>query len=201
MFTINIYLKLALIAICFIGGAILAYAYGFWYAFPFFLIGLGLLASYIFLGTIQSSAQLMQEQDFEGAENRLKLTLKPNWLYVTNRAYYHLIKGSCAMQRGDTDNAEKSLATAQSIKLPSDNEKAMILLQLISIHIQKNRWTQANHIYRELKSLNISLSMIKDQMKMIDDVMKQQGKAKMMNTVDQRMMFRPGGKRRMPRMR
>lgn len=36
---------------------------------------------------------------------------------------------------------------------------------------------------------------------MIDQVMSQQGKVKSMGQVDQRMMFRPGGKRRMPRMR
>ena len=49
MFTINIYLKLALIAVCLVGGTVLAFAYGFWYALPFFIIGLGLLASYILL--------------------------------------------------------------------------------------------------------------------------------------------------------
>ena len=201
MFTINIYLKLALIAVCLVGGTVLAFAYGFWYALPFFIIGLGLLASYILLGTIQSSAMLMQSMDFDTCEKRLNLTLNPNWLYVTNRAYYYLIKGSVAMQRGNTEEAEKQFAVAQSFKLPSDNEKAMILLQMIGIHIQKNKWTQANSAYRELKSLNFSQDLFKDQVKMIDDVMKQQGRAKMMSRSDSRMMFRPGGKRRMPRMR
>lgn len=201
MFTINIYLKLALIAVCLVGGTVLAFAYGFWYALPFFIIGLGLLASYILLGTIQSSAMLMQSMDFDACEKRLNLTLNPNWLYVTNRAYYYLIKGSVAMQRGNTEEAEKQFAVAQSFKLPSDNERAMILLQMIGIHIQKNKWTQANSAYRELKSLNFSQDLFKDQVKMIDDVMKQQGRAKMMSQSDSRMMFRPGGKRRMPRMR
>ncbi|MDQ3140749.1 MAG: hypothetical protein M3Q56_00725 [Bacteroidota bacterium] len=201
MFTIPIYLKLALIFILLVGGTILAFVYGFWYAFPFLLIGLGLLLSYILLGTIQSSAQLMQKTDFEACEKQLNLTLNPKWLYVTNRAYYYLIKGSVAMQRNQPDDAERWFSKAKSLKLPTDNEKAMILLQMIGIHIQKNRWTQANNAYRELKSLNYSQDLFKDQVKMIDEAIKQQGKVRMAGQMDHRMMFKPGGKRRMPRMR
>ena len=150
MYTINIYLKLALIALCLVGGTILAFTSGFWYAFPFLLVGLLLLVSYILLGT---------------------------------------------------DEAEQWFAKAQNMKLPSDNERAMILIQMINIHIQKNKWTQATNTHRELKALNLTTDIFKDQIKMIDDAIKQQGKVKMMNTMDQRNMFRPGGKRRMPRMR
>jgi hypothetical protein len=85
--------------------------------------------------------------------------------------------------------------------LPSDNEKAMILIQMINIHLTKNRYTQATNAYRELKKLNLSSDMFKDQIKMLDDVMKQQGRMKMTGQMDQRMMFKPGGKRKMPRMR
>jgi hypothetical protein len=201
MFTINIYLKFALIAAFLGGGIILIFTTGFWYAFPLILIGLILLASYILLGTIQSSAQLMQTMDFEACEKRLNLTFKPDWLYVTNRAYYYLIKGSAKMQQNKTEEAEQLFSKAQSLKLPSDNEKAMILIQMINIHIQKNKWTQATNAHRELKALNLTTDIFKDQIKMIDEAIKQQGKVKMMHTMDQRSMFRPGGKRRMPRMR
>lgn len=201
MFTINIYLKFALIAAFLGGGLVLAFLVSFWYALPLLLIGLILLASYIFLGTIQSAALMMQSMDFDACEKRLALTFKPEWLYVTNRAYFFLIKGSIAMQRNQSDDAENWFQKAQSLKLPSDNEKAMILIQMINIHLTKNRIPQANAAYRELKKLNLSTDMFKDQIKMIDDVMKQQGRLKMAGQMDQRMMFRPGGKRRMPRIR
>ncbi len=201
MFTINIYLKFALIAAFLGGGIILAFTISFWYALPLIIIGLIFLASYIFLGTIQSSAIMMQKMDFDACEKRLALTFKPNWLYVTNRAYYYLILGSIAMQRNKSDDAEVWFQKAQNLKLPSDNEKAMILIQMINIHLTKNRFTQANNAYRDLKKLHLTSDMFKDQIKMLDDVMKQQGKMKMSGQMDQRMMFRPGGKRRMPRMR
>lgn len=201
MFTINIYLKLALIAIFLGGGIVLALSMSFWYALPVLLIGIIFLASYIFLGTIQSAAVMMQKMDFEACDKRLALTIKPNWLYVTNRAYFYLIKGSIAMQRNQSDEAEAWFHQAKSLKLPSDNEKAMILIQMINIHLTKNRFTQANNAYRELKKLHLTSDMFKDQIKMLDDVMKQQGRMKMTGQMDQRMMFRPGGKRKMPRMR
>ena len=55
------------------------------YAFPFILIGIGLLASYFLLGTIQSAGQLLQLEQFDEAEKRINLTWKPEWLYKTNR--------------------------------------------------------------------------------------------------------------------
>ena len=68
MFTINIYLKFALIALGLIGGIIMSATMGFWYGFPFILIGLGLLISYFLLGTVASAGQLLQTQDFNAAE-------------------------------------------------------------------------------------------------------------------------------------
>ena len=43
MFSINIYLRFALVALCLIGGTVLAFQFGFWYAFPFLLVGVFLL--------------------------------------------------------------------------------------------------------------------------------------------------------------
>jgi len=106
MFSINIYLKFALIAIGFIGGAILTSTLGFWYSFPFWLMGFIMLASYIFLGTVQSAAALVQESDFEAADARLNLTKFPNLLYVTNKAFYYIMKGSVAAGKNDQKAAE-----------------------------------------------------------------------------------------------
>ena len=81
MFTINPYLRFALIAVTVIGGIILAIEFGFWYAFPFLLIGLILLVGYIILGTIAPAAKSMQASDFDKSEKWLKLSLTPRLLY------------------------------------------------------------------------------------------------------------------------
>lgn len=201
MYTINIYLKLAIIAAGLLGGTALWIAYGFWYSFPFLLVGALMLTSYVMLGTVQSASVLMQQTDFAGCEKRLGMTLSPKLLYVTNRAYYFIIKGSLAVQKGEKNEAEEWFNKAQALKLPTDNERAMILMQLINLQINKNQWTQANNSYRELKKLKITADIFKEQMDMLDNVFKQQGRARMTSQMDQRMMFKPGGKRRMPRMR
>ena len=198
MFSINIYLKFALIAVFLGGGIALAATVSFWYALPLLLIGLGLLASYLFLGTVQSAAQMLQTSDFEACEKRLDLTFKPDWLYVTNRAFYYIIKGSIAVNNKENDKAEALFQKAKSMKLPSDNERAMVLLQLANMAAMKNNWTLAQAHYREIKKLHVTETMMKEQLAQFEKALNQRGQLK---SGQQMGGFRPGGKRRRPKMK
>ena len=199
MFTINIYLKLALIAFGLIGGVLMSVFLGFWYGFPFILIGLVMLASYIFLGTVQSSAQLVEAQDFDGAEKRINMTFKPEWLYATNRAYYYILKGSVAFQKKDNVNGEIYFKKAQEIDLPSDNERAMIQLQLANLSASKGKWGEAKLYHKALKGLKVTEPQLKDQIDQFDQVMKQRGQQKHMQGGGA--MTGGKSKRRRPKMR
>jgi tetratricopeptide (TPR) repeat protein len=183
MFTINIYLKFALIALCLIGGTTLAFVFGFWYAFPFLLIGIGLLLSYILLGTVQSAAMLVQTMQFDAAEKRLGLTIKPNWLYKTNHAFYYLLKGSMAMNGKNYDDAEKWLTKAQEIELPTDNEKAMVALQLANIHATKGKWNNAKLHFSKIKKLKVTEPQLKDQIKQFEKAITNRGQMKHARTM------------------
>lgn len=206
MFIINIYLKFFLIAVGFIGGAVLTTIFGFWYAFPLWLLGFIMLASYIFLGTVASSAQLVQEQQFEAAEKRLSLTKFPKWLYVTNKAFYYIMKGTLSSQKGDQKLAEEEFNTALELKLPSDNEKAMVLMQLANLKAQKGNWTAATNYFRETKKLKITQNEIKAQVdyfeKALSNNKAQMKTARSMGKQGMKMMRQGGGgKRRRPKMR
>ncbi len=204
MFKINIYLKFALIAIFLGGGIILAFTQGFWYAFIFLLIGLGLLASYILLGTIQSAAEMVQTMDLDGAEKRLNLTYFPRLLYVSNRAFYFIIKGTIAINRNDSTTAEGYFNQALELKLPTETEKGMVLLQLANISAQKNKWTAAQNYYRDAKKLNITDSQLKAQVDEFGKALKNRGQAKSgqgMGRKGQQMMQGGKSKRRRPKMR
>lgn len=204
MFTINIYLKLALIAVTIGGGLVLAFAYGFWYAFPLFLIGLVLFLSYIFLGTIGSAAQIMQLGDFDATERRLNMTLSPKMLYSTNKAYFYMMKGSIAQGRGDNDAAEAYLTRAQEIKVPTDNEGAMIQLQLANIAAQKNKWNQAKLYLRAAKQMKVTEPNIKEQIRNFEKALTNRGQANAgmaMGGKRGQSAMRQGGKRRRPKMR
>jgi tetratricopeptide (TPR) repeat protein len=204
MFKINIYLKFTLIAIFLGGGIILAFTQGFWYAFILLLIGFGLLVSYILLGTIQSAAEMVQTMDLDGAEKRLNLTFFPKLLYVSNRAFYYIIKGTIAINRNDSTTAEGFFNQALELKLPTETEKAMVLLQLANINAQKNKWTAAQNHYREAKKLNITDAQLKAQVDEFGKALKNRGQAKSgqgMGRRGQQMMQGGKSKRRRPKMR
>ena len=154
------------------------------------------------MGTVQSAGTLMQEMKFDEAEKRLDMTVKPNWLYKTYRALYFLLKGSMAMQRKDNDTAEMWLTKAQSIELPSDDEKAMVALQLASINANRGKWTAAEKHHRILKSLNVRTPQIKEQIAQFDKMMKNKGAIKQAARMNRGgMPIKPGGKRRRPKIR
>ncbi|NND06230.1 MAG: hypothetical protein HKN87_07610 [Saprospiraceae bacterium] len=199
MFTINIYLRLALIIVTSVGGTVLAFLFGFWYAFPVLLIGIILLVGYILLGTVQSAALLMQKTDFLGAEKRLNMTFKPRWLYSANRAYYYMIKGGIAMQFKRNDEAELLLNKAQETGLPSDNERAMVFMQLANIAVVKNNYQGAKSLMRQAKQQKVTEPQIREQLNEFEKALKNQGAMNKMRHRQRGSMIQPGGKRRRPR--
>ena len=200
MFTINIYLRFALIALFLGGGIALAFLYGFWYSFPLLLIGLILFIGYVLFGTVQSAAEFMQSADFEKSEQRLNLTLNPKWLYSTNRAYYYMIKGSIAMARKDIDESEKWLRKAKEIDVPTDNERAMLELQMANIMASRNKWKQAKLHFRNAKKLDVTEPTIKEQLNQFEKALTNRGQMKAAGRMGQGLQQR-SGKRRRPKMR
>ncbi len=205
MFSINIYLRFALMAVTIIGGILLMFlkGFGFWYGFPLLIIGIALLVGYILLGTVQSAAMMFQSQDLAALpeiKKRLGLTFFPQWLFKYNRAYFYMLHGNIASQEKDFEEAEKQFVKAQEIGLPSDNEKAMILMALANFRAQKNNWAAAENFFRQVKDLKVTEPMLKEQIKEMDKAMKQRGQAQMQMRGDMR-GFRPGSKRPRPKTR
>ena len=180
MLKINIYVRFALIAICFILGIVLTFQNGFLYSIPFYLAGLFLLAGYFLLGTIASTSEMIQKGDFDAAEKNLKLTKKPEWLFIHNRGYYYLLEGTIAGQKKDIPGTEKAFKKALEIGLPSDNETAMIHLQLAGVAANKNNWRSAEKHIKEIKALNVTEEQINNQVKQFDRAIKQRGQMKHM---------------------
>ena len=204
MFTINPYLRFALIVASLAAGIGLWISAGIWYGIWFVIVGVVLLTGYILLGTVSSAAKALQEAEIDKSEKLLGLTLSPKLLYVTNRAYYYMLKGSIAMAKKDTEEGEKWLKMAESLKLPTDNEKAMIQIQLANISGSKNKWKQAQIHFRNAKQLKITDANIKEQLKQLEKAFANQGQMKAaarMGNKGRQMTMRPGGKRRRPKMR
>ena len=201
MFIIPPYIRFALIAAGILGGVGLWIVFGFWYGFPFLLAGIILLLGYIFLGTVGPAAKAVQMQDFDRGEQLLNLTLKPNWLYSANRAFYYMMRGTIALSRKDLNAAEGYLKQADSIDVPTANEKAMLKLQLAQIEANRRNFNAAKKYLKAAKETNVKLPQITEQIDMLDTALKQSGQAKAaqrMGKEGHRMMTR-GGKRRRPK--
>ena len=205
MVNINIYVLLALLAVFLGGGIVLSFIVNFWYAFPLLLVGLILLAIYILFGSVNSAAKHIQDGDFDSAEKKLNLTLKPDWLYVTQRAFYYIMKGSIAMNNKDMKQAESLFDHALNMNLPSDNERGMVLLQLANINATKNKWQAAKNYFRELKKLKITEAQIKEQVALFEKALNNRGQVKAARSMGKlgMQMMQGGGKskRRRPKMR
>jgi len=204
MFTINIYLRLALIVGGILGGIALWWGFGFWYGFPFLLIGIILLAGYLMLGTILSTNQFLSQQRLEEAEARLKMTYFPKLLLVGYKGVYFMTLGAIAMQKRDFNTAEVWIKKSLDSGLPTDNERAAAMLQLVMIAAGKYNIKAAQSHFADLKKLNVTEPMLKEQIKEVDRQLKQAG-SQNMNPSMMAMMggkgFRPGSKRRQPPMR
>lgn len=198
MLSINIYLRFVLIVVSLVVGLWLHLAFGFWYGFVFYIAFLILAIGYIILGTVQSAAMMIQAMDFQGAEKRLSLTFFPKLLYSANRAYYFMLKGNIALNEKDNDAAEKWLEKAQSIGLNSDNEKAMVTLQMANLYASRNKWQQATIQMKKIKGLKVTEPTIKDQIKQFEKAMNNRGILKPGN---RGMIGQSGGKRRRPKSR
>ncbi len=180
MLKINIYVRFAIMAICWILAIVFTLQGSFWYALPFYIVGLFFLAGYILLGTVAGTAQLIQAGDFEKAEKNLKLTVKPEWLYSGNRGFYYLLQGTIASQKRDTTATKAAFNKALEVGLPSDNETAMVYLQLANIAATKNNWQHAQMHLRKLKGLKVTEPQMKEQVKQFEKAIQQRGQMKHM---------------------
>lgn len=199
---INIYWLIGLTAATLLGGLILALTISFLYGLPFLIIGIILLVVYVLFGSVNAAAKHIQEGDFAGAEKKLALTWKPEWLYVTQRAFFHIMKGSIAMDAKNTELAESHFDTALAMDLPSDNEKGMVLLQLANINATKGKWPAAKNYYRDIKKLKVTESQIKEQIDQFGKALSNSGQMKAARSMgNQGMMAAGKSKRRRPKMR
>ncbi|MFT7121073.1 MAG: hypothetical protein ACJAZ9_001251 [Neolewinella sp.] len=203
MFVIPPYIRFAVIAACLLLGTVLWVTQGVWYGIFFIIAGLFLFGGYVFLGTVAPAAQKIQLQDFDGAEKVLNLTLKPEWLYSANRAFYYMMKGNIALNRKDMDGGEAWLRKAEAIDIPTPTERATLHFQLAQIEYQRKNFRAAEKYLKKVKDANVKIPQIVEQVAMMEQALKQTGQmkaAQRMGKEGHQMMGR-GGKRRRPRNR
>lgn len=172
MFQINIKLRFALMALSLVAGIVLQFTLGFGYSFIFWLLLIVLTVGYFLLGTIGSAGKMLNEGNIVGAEKQLEYIKKPEWLLKMYRSYYYMLKGSIEMQKKNTDEGERLMLKAQEIGLQTDNDKALVWLNLANLSYNKRKFQQATNYLRELKKLNVTEPMIVQQIAQMEQALR-----------------------------
>ena len=94
---------------------------------------------------------------------------------------------------------------ARRAQLQTEYDRGAAMLQLVMVHAAKKNLKAAQTQFAEMKKLNVTEPMLKEQIKEVDKQLKQAGQT-VMNPATLAMMggrggFRPGSKQRMPRVR
>ena len=200
MLKLDLYVRFALIAASLVIGIGLIAWQGFWYGFPFLLVAIVLFVGYVLLGTIRSSAELLQEQKVDEAEARLMLTKWPQYLFPANKAYYYMLQANFAIIRKDPRKAESFLREANKYDMPSGNESAAIELQLANLAAQKGGWPEVNQRIQAIRKLKVSEPLILEQVGLLEKAYRNRGNVKLAQRMGTGMQG-PGSKRRRPPIR
>lgn len=201
MVVIPPYIRFALIGLSLALGIALWITLGVWYGIFFVLVGIVLLAGYIFLGTVAPAAKKIQVQDFDGAEKMLDLTLKPEWLYSANRAFYYMMRGNIALARKDINGGEAWLRKAEQIDIPTPTERATLQFQLAQIEYNRRNFPAAKKYLKKAKEADVKIPQIREQIEIMDKALKQSGQVKAQQRMGKQghRMGGFGGKRRRPK--
>ena len=103
------------------------------------------------------------------------------------------------MQFKRNEEAEILLTKAQETGLPSDNERAMVYMQLANLSVIKNNFKGAQQLMRQAKQQKVTEPQIKEQLAEFDKALKNQGAMSKMRHRHRGAVIQPGGKRRRPR--
>jgi hypothetical protein len=168
--------------------------WGFGWAFVFWLVFIVFLVGYFLLGTISAASERLNFGDLDGAERILGYTKFPKLLLKMNQAYFKLLQGMVAMQRKDTVKGEALLQEAYDIGLPTDNDRAMVLLNLAYSNHAKRKFQVAKGQVRQIKEMDITDVTLLTKVAELDQALK------VNNSGMQSMMHRGMGGRSQQRM-
>jgi tetratricopeptide (TPR) repeat protein len=104
-------------------------------------------------GTVYNAFQKLKKDDFEGAELALAKTPNPQYLKKSHKSYYHFTKGMIELNRDNFDLAYDELNSALSIGLRTDNDSALVYLNLASLELQRKRYKEAGEFLKKSKNL------------------------------------------------
>ncbi len=112
--------------------------------------------SYFRQGTVALASKAFHQKDYPTAERLLDQIKDPDKLARSRRGYYEFIYGNIELKRGNTLKAERHFQIASLFPLRSENDKALVLVQLANLNLAKREFEKAGVYAAKAKELKIS---------------------------------------------
>ena len=154
--------RLILVIIC------LALAANFYFKEEYTYMVMMLVPAVLFIygyfkyGTVYAATMELKKQNFAKAEKLINKVKYPERLGRSHKAYYHFSRGIIASEKEEWGKSISEFIMALDLGLRTQNDTAVVLLNLAHAEIERKNFTEAKHYLDRLKQINQS-PMIKEE--------------------------------------
>jgi hypothetical protein len=103
-------------------------------------------------GTVWIAFRALKSGRSDRAERLIAKTRNPSWLSAGQRAYYELLKGTLAGEKGDLSAAETHLRAALSGRLRTRNDIQVAKLALADVVLHRGELRSAEALLAEVRA-------------------------------------------------
>jgi hypothetical protein len=127
------------------------------------LLCAGLFAyGYFKAGTVYIAFQALKKEDYEKAEILINKIKDPEKLSKGQKSYYYFSQGAIAAKKNDWDKSYTELNKALAIGLRTENDTAIVLLNLANTELERKNFKEANDFMTKLNTFELK-SLVKSE--------------------------------------
>lgn len=165
-------IRLVLVLLFLILGVVLHIYTGIESAWYLYLASFLLLITHFLFGNIWAAYGQLRKGNINEADQMVNSIKRPQWLLKQHRAYYFFIKGMIALQRKLLDQSEQHLQQALELGLRTNNDKALVSLNLAHINYTQNKRDAALQFLEKAKSFDSNDLLIKEHIGKLEQALK-----------------------------
>lgn len=125
-----------------------------------YLLAVGLIIwGYFKNGTVYLAFNQIKNQNFDKAELLLNKVNSPENLKKQQQAYYHFTKGYIDLNKSDNNSSLNHFKKSIELGLRTENDKAVALLNIVSIELEQKNFEEAKSLLNEIQNLNYKDSL------------------------------------------
>ena len=106
-------------------------------------------------GTVYAAFQQLRKQNYKKAEKLLSKIKDPEKLRKSHKSYYHFTKGFIDLDKQELDASFSELSKALNIGLRTQNDTAIVLLNLGAIEFERKNYKKAKEYALQSKEFDV----------------------------------------------